>query len=260
MDHISITTIIFAILGGALPTLGWLYFWLREDKIRPEPKFLIFLTFIAGGIAVLISLYLEKLIVRVDVREMFFFRNFSHLWGWFTNIAIQYDLSFKRLLMVSFFAPIIEETVKFFSAYFLALKNKNNDEPLDPIIYMITVALGFAAIENTLFLIGPIDNNQVIYSIMTGNIRFIGATLLHTVSSATLGMFMGFKFFNFRWSRRIWTIIGLILAVLLHSLFNFFIIINQNESTIAVIESIWVAVIIVLLLFERIKKIKINKI
>jgi RsiW-degrading membrane proteinase PrsW (M82 family) len=42
--------VIFTVIGGIIPALLWLRFWLKEDKKRPEPKKRILLTFIFGMI------------------------------------------------------------------------------------------------------------------------------------------------------------------------------------------------------------------
>jgi len=44
---------------------------------------------------------------------------------------------------------VAEESLKFIFAYLFVLRNKAVNEPVDVVIYMITVALGFAALENT---------------------------------------------------------------------------------------------------------------
>jgi RsiW-degrading membrane proteinase PrsW (M82 family) len=124
---------------------------------------------------------------------------------------------------------------------------------------MITTALGFAAVENMLFLINPFENKDFILTILTGNMRFIGATLLHTVSSATIAMFISFHFFDSKTKRFFFIILGIASAVIIHSTFNLLMIGNQNASTLA-LELIWIAVIIVLLAFEKIKKIRREKI
>jgi len=54
-------TLGLSFVGGILPALIWLWFWLKEDKENPEPKGLLFLTFILGMIAVIIILPLEKI-------------------------------------------------------------------------------------------------------------------------------------------------------------------------------------------------------
>jgi len=43
----------------------WLWFWLKEDAKRPEPKRLLFAAFAAGMIAVPFALSLEKFAVKL---------------------------------------------------------------------------------------------------------------------------------------------------------------------------------------------------
>ena len=83
--------------------------------------------------------------------------------------------------------------------------------------------------------------------------RFIGATLLHTISSATIAMFISFHFFDGKVKKFFFVILGIICSVIIHGTFNFFMIGNQETSMIA-LELIWIIVIIMLLVFERIKR------
>ncbi|MBM2818200.1 MAG: hypothetical protein HW401_790 [Parcubacteria group bacterium] len=226
---ISPNAIFFSLIGGILPALFWLYFWLKEDKLKPEPRSLIMLSFFGGMIAVVAALFAEKTVKNISV---------------------------NNIILVAIYAPIIEELFKFLSAYFLALRKKEDDEPIDPIIYLISSALGFAALENALFLMNPLAENNIITGIATGNLRFIGATLLHIVASATIGIFIGFSFYKSKSFKFLMVIIGLIIAITLHSFFNFFIIKGTDESILAVFAGLWVAVIFLILTFEKVKKIK----
>ena len=61
-NGIDITIILFALLGGVIPTLLWLWFWLREDRAHPEPLGLLFLTFLAGAFTVPVVLPIENAI------------------------------------------------------------------------------------------------------------------------------------------------------------------------------------------------------
>lgn len=244
--------LLYALLGGILLACIWLFFWLREDKKNPEPKYMIILAFIGGIIAVFISLYFEKIIFNIDPNKIFFSDFLQKVLGWFKFSAIQQNIPLNRLLLVTLFAPFIEELSKFFLAYILVLRSKSDDEPIDPMIYMITIAIGFAAIENALFLIDPLIKNQMTSVILTGNIRFIGATLLHTVSSVTVGIFIGFNFFDSKLKKLIWTILGLICAIFIHSLFNYFMA-GSSQNSFMALEGIWILVIIVMLVFEKIK-------
>jgi RsiW-degrading membrane proteinase PrsW (M82 family) len=46
----------YGLLGGLLPALLWLWFFLKEDSKRPEPKWLILAAFLAGMLAVILAL------------------------------------------------------------------------------------------------------------------------------------------------------------------------------------------------------------
>jgi protease PrsW len=254
-DFHNLMPIIYALLGGVLPAFIWLFFWLREDVKKPEPKRMIFLAFIGGIAAVFLSLYFEKIVYGINPEDIFV-GFLSPILSWFKHISVVQNIALNRLLLISLFAPFIEETCKFVLAYILVLRSEADDEPIDPMIYMITLAIGFAAIENVMFLIDPMIKNNVIFGILTGNMRFIGATLLHTVSSETIGMFIGFNFFDSGLKKFIWTIVGLICAISVHSLFNFFMA-GSSQNAFLALEGIWILVIIVLLMFEKIKKVKI---
>ncbi len=253
----NITPIIYALLGGVLPAFVWLFYWLREDEKKPEPKSMILLAFVGGIIAVFLSLYLEKLVYVINPDKLFSADFLKPILNWFKHISVIKNIALNRLLLIALFAPFIEEVCKFALAYILVLRSKSNDEPIDPMIYMITIAIGFAAIENVMFLINPMIKNEIIIGFLTGNMRFIGATLLHTVSSVTIGMFIGFNFYDSKFKKFLWTIVGLICAIVVHSLFNFFMTGSSQDSFIA-LEVIWILVIIVLLMFEKIKNVKVH--
>ncbi len=221
-------TLFYALLGGILPSMLWLWFWLKEDKKKPEPTGLIIMSFIAGMTAVIIVFPLEK---------------------------IAFSLFSDQITLLTSWS-IIEETIKFSAIFIVALQSKYFDEPIDALIYMITVALGFAALENSLFLIDPLMNGGVIKSILTGNMRFIGATLLHTVTSATVGIAIGLSFYKNSTTKIISIVIGLITAIILHTLFNFFIINGNGENTFIIFSILWATIIVIIFFFEKIRRIK----
>lgn len=118
---------------------------------------------------------------------------------------------------------LVEEFLKFLIVKGEVLNNPEFDEPVDAMIYMIIAALGFAAGENILILF-PIKAAffiQILRKILEVSVlRFLGATLLHALSSAIVGLFIGL---SLRPRRKVWPIIffGLFLAILLHGLYNF---------------------------------------
>lgn len=140
-------------------------------------------------------------------------------------------------------------------AYVAVLWRHEDDEPIDPVIYMIAVALGFAALENTLFLLSPLAGSTVLETIMTGNLRFVGATLLHVISSAAIGLALAVSFYKSRLAHGVYVICGLILASALHSGFNFLILSSPENQLFKTFAFVWVGVIVVLAAVEYAKRI-----
>lgn len=206
--------------------LLWLWFWRHEDRLHPEPRRLIFLAFIMGMLTIPFVVPIQKYTATI-------FSGGVLILAWATT----------------------EELFKYGFAYFSVLRDKEMNEPIDAVIYMITIALGFAALENALFLIEPISNGRFMEGIITGNFRFLGATLLHVLSSATVGVLIAFAFYKSKAKKRLYTGIGIILAILLHTLFNFSIINSNGTSMLLVFGSVWVGIIVLLLTLERIKMI-----
>lgn len=210
---------------GFIPILIWLAFWLFEDWRHPEPRKMLFIAFITGAIAVPIVLTLEGLAMRL--------------------------FSLGPILL--FIWAAIEEIVKFALAWVFVLQNRSVDEPIDFPIYMITVALGFAAVENTLFLIAPFSTGNILETVATGNLRFIGPTLIHVLGSAIIGGALAFSFFRSGAEKVLYVTLGVILATSLHTLFNFLILTTGAGRVLTVFLGVWVGIIFILLALERIK-------
>jgi len=149
-----------------------------------------------------------------------------------------------------------EELLKFMAVSIIVLVSKYNDEPLKPLIYCIVVALGFAALENALFLLEPVSLGAVAQSIITGNMRFIGATLVHVVSSAAVGFALGLTFYKNTAVKFIAIVIGLIASIAIHASFNISIVNSINNDTLKVFAWIWAAVVLLIILFEEVKAVK----
>src|SRR3989344_5668784 len=214
-------TFLWAFLGGILPALLWLWFWLREDAKHPEPKKLIFAAFVAGMFAVPPALFLE------GIAKDIFQSGFYLLLAW----------------------AAIEEILKYLGAHIVAFrgvcldKSRCVDEPIDPAIYMITAALGFAALENTLFLLAPIGQGSFTAGLITGNLRFVGAMVLHVVASSTIGLAMGLSFYKSRFLKRIYFVLGLFTSIFLHTLFNISIILTEGDGIFWVFGILWLLVL-----------------
>lgn len=236
-ESLSATTLGYAFLGGLLPALLWLYFLLKEDFRHPEPRALLLIAFVSGMVAVPLAVPLES-----------FFREYAY----------------RAFLTCSPYSPIclpvitgwavIEETLKYVLAASLVLWRKDVDESVDLVIYMITAALGFAALENILFLIEPFAAKDYLAALATGNLRFIGSTLLHVIASSAIGFALAFSHRLARPLRSLVTSAGLILAIALHTVFNFLIIPRDDaHSILTAFLFVWSGAVVLFALFELLK-------
>lgn len=222
------TQFLFGLLSGMLPSLLWLWFWLKENHLHPEPRRNIAACFFFGMVAVLIALPLQWLVslVFLDDPHRYF------IWAF------------------------IEEILKFSAMYFVIIHNKKMDEPIDAMIYMLTVALGFAALENTFFILGAIKNSDIISTIITGNLRFVGATLLHVICSSTIGFMFAITLYHRKTLKFIAAVTGIALAGTLHAAFNLAIISSDTFNILKTFGWVWAGVVLLVILFEEIKSIK----
>ncbi|ETB63665.1 MAG: hypothetical protein O210_OD1C00001G0126 [Parcubacteria bacterium RAAC4_OD1_1] len=220
-------TLLIAILSGAIPAIFWLWFWLKqEDDEKPEPVGLIILSFFIGSFLVFIAIWLERYSLNFISNER-------------TKIIIWAS---------------IEELIKLLGVAIIIIGNKHVDEPIDYPMYFIAVALGFAAMENVMYLMNPIKVDGAIVGMITGNLRFLGSTLLHAISSAIIGSALGLSFY-IKQFRGFYLIVGILLAILLHSVFNFFIMKGSGDNFLSVFGFLWVVTIINILIFEKLKRI-----
>ena len=218
---------IIALIAGVVPSVLWLFFWLREDEHgEHEPTGLVVLTFIAGMVSVILVLPIEKFISNLP---------YPH-----TTLIVLWAAS--------------EELLKY--AAFVIIMNRSPylNEPVDYPIYLMTAALGFAALENAMYLIHPVAVNDATVSFLTGNMRFLGSTLLHSVSSGIVGLSIGLAFFRPYGMRTFQALFGLVAAVALHSIFNFFIMQKNGENFLQVFGFLWMVTIIIMLLFEKLRR------
>ncbi len=216
-----------AIAGGVLPALAWLWFWRREDSKHPEPRRLIALAFFAGMVTVAVVIPIQKFVAPYLATQTLIFTAWS----------------------------AIEEVMKYLAARVTVLRRREDDEPIDPVIYMVTVALGFAAVENALFLLSPLSGDTLVQTLLTGNLRFVGATLLHVLSSAVIGVALALSFYSSRRWKLIAATAGVILAALLHSAFNFLILNTPQEHLLRTFGLVWLGLIILLTILEYSKRI-----
>lgn len=122
------------LLTALLPVAVLLFYIYRKDKICPEPTGQLVKAFLFGILSVPASF-----IISVPLG----------LLGFYTDNPVTIIGSINT----SFFgAAIPEECAKLFILWLFLRKNRYFDEKMDGIVYAVCVSLGFAALENVMYL------------------------------------------------------------------------------------------------------------
>ncbi|MFH0806688.1 MAG: PrsW family glutamic-type intramembrane protease [Candidatus Brennerbacteria bacterium] len=227
---------VFVVLVAAFaPALVWLFFFLREDAVHPEPRALIAKVFAAGALASVPTFLVQS---------------------WFDGF-----LKGEFVVLVILLA-FIEELFKFGAAWLVVRRDKAFDEPLDAMIYMVAASLGFATVEN-IFITGsayPLSASLGVLLVAGGALstltyRFLGATLLHVLASSLLGYAWAIGWAKGRPLR--FVAVGLLVATVVHAAFNFLIYQFQYENLIIPTLFLVLAGFFVLADFEKVKKLRV---
>lgn len=144
----------------------------------------------------------------------------------------------------------VEELVKFLAVFIAALGTVWNNEKRDPMIYMIIGALGFTAVENFYYIIDSLKNLEYLNSLISGSYRFLGASLLHIVTSATVGLSISLVFFKRKGIRIFMAFLGLSLATVIHTMFNVFILSGNDLYEKIALYGSWFLIVLLLVVFE----------
>lgn len=229
-------TFFLASFFGILPIIFWLIFFLWQDFKKPEPLKWLLLTFLVGVIITPLVWLLENY--------------FLNLFG----ISFQNTPTLFQLIIAYFGIATIEEGAKFFGTAFLMKKNRYFNEAIDAMIYLIVLALGFGLVENILAASQEIQSSTLILPILEiMSLRFIGANLLHALSSGFLG---------FCWAQALlkrqskYLLLGFVLSVSLHAFFNLAIIKFGSLAVLLVSGILFIVGIFLLWAFDLLKKIK----
>lgn len=257
MTAALIGTNVSYLLFAFLPPVLWLIFYLREDR-NPEPKTLIIFTFIGGMAAALLAIVFECLYV-----------------GALTDGSCRSGAVYSLHPLIIFGGiAFIEEYLKYFAVKTFVLRRCENDthvcefdEPIDAMVYMMTAAMGFAALENALFVFPfffeiletgistlPFTYANVLAGLDVSTNRFLGANLLHALSSGIVGFFLARAWFSP--NRKHFVGLGILFATVLHTGFNYLILTREmvSQATFYIILLLSLMAVVVFIEFERLRK------
>jgi RsiW-degrading membrane proteinase PrsW (M82 family) len=165
-----------------------------KDKHEREPIGLVVISFFLGVLSPLITILVSLPIDAI--------------------VPIKESSLTEQAVHAFLIVALIEESSKFIFVRWVLYPNKNFNEPYDGIVYAVSVGLGFAGLENILYVFNS-DNG-----IATGVMRMFTAVPAHATFAILMGYFMGKAKFEHNKSHYTW--IGLLVATLFHGAYDYF--------------------------------------
>ena len=191
------------LLIAVVPAIALMIYIYFQDNHEKEPLSLLIKIFVLGIFSAVPAMILELIAQKII------------------------DLTFGGTTLIyyavtAFFGvAIIEEGVKFLAAYLLTWRNKNFNYKFDGIVYCLFGSMGFAAIENVLYLfMGGSDS-----AVVNGITRGLLAIPAHGMCAIFMGYYYGnakyFKSYGKRAECRRNLITGFLIACSLHAFYDF---------------------------------------
>ncbi|MBS7650748.1 MAG: PrsW family glutamic-type intramembrane protease [Candidatus Bathyarchaeia archaeon] len=191
----------------------WL-FWVR-DKYEREPARLLLATFFLGALYILPTLILENLgsIIVPGPEEG---ANIIHVVAYY-------------FVVIAF----VEESMKLLAVRVKAYRSREFNEVMDGIVYSCAAALGFATVENILYVTQR--------GIEVGVLRAVLSVPGHALDSGMFGFFLGLAKFRERGGSGI-TFSGLLLATVFHGLWDTFLALDLFLMALPIYGLQWIIV------------------
>lgn len=186
-----------------------LYIYLK-DKHEREPISLLLVSFFYGALSVLLTLIISMPLEIIIINKQ----------------------SAAELFADAFFkVALVEEFSKFVFIRFILFRNKNFNEPFDGIVYAAMVGMGFATLENILYVYQ--------FGIPTGIMRMFTAVPAHACFAILMGYYLGrAKFIHHK--KLYYSLLALISATVFHGLYDYFLFITF-------VPGIWIGAVVSLI-------------
>jgi RsiW-degrading membrane proteinase PrsW (M82 family) len=172
-----------------------------RDKFDKEPFSLLVGSFFGGIASVVPAYFLSRGLEDIV------------LGGQSVN---NFEIAIDAFICVAF----AEEISKYFFLRFIAYPNKSFNEPFDGITYSVMVGMGFAMIENLLYVLGNNGNG-----IEVALLRMFTAIPAHAVFAVIMGYFVGLA--KHSEHKAGYLFVGVMAAVLAHGFYDYFLFVQN---------------------------------
>ncbi len=178
-----------------LPGIAIVVFIYLSDKHEKEPLGLIILSFIYGGIALWLALKVSQFIGITDAFGHNFLGEAEH----------------------AFTVALVEESFKFLFVRFILYRDKNFNEPFDGIVYAVVVGMGFATVENIIYVMNTDASTAIL--------RMFTAVPAHATFAIIMGYYLGKAKFTHK-HEFLLSFMAFASALLVHGIYDYFLFIS----------------------------------
>ena len=192
------------VIVAIIPSLFLCLYVYKKDVVEKEPIDMLVRLFFLGVLMTAPTFYVEQSLLSLT--------------------SIETDNYLNCFITSFFIVATVEEGFKYLILYFGSWKNKNFNHKFDAIVYAVFISLGFATLENILY----VDK----YGTSTAFIRAIISVPAHAFYAISSGFFLGLaknyaiKKDNSRATRL--KIFGILIPIILHGTFDFLLLTNND--------------------------------
>lgn len=202
------------------PGIAIITFVYVKDEYEREPARLIRKSFFYGLLSVLITTIVSAILTLV-LGDSF---DVEHL--------VEQRDTLGLFLLAFFGVALVEEFSKWFVIKRVIFHWKNFNEPLDGIVYSVMVSMGFATLENILYVFGVTAALGVNDGYLTGFLRMFTAVPSHATDAVIMGYFVGKAKFD-QQNSGLHLLLGLAGATLFHGIYDYFAFISWVDGLFA---------------------------
>ena len=180
----------YLLIASIAPAFIIMYIVYRHDTVK-EPLSMLAKAFFGGVLSIAITLIITYPILHIEL-----------------NSGVM-----KSFFDAFFKAGIPEELSKWLIFYWLIRKAKDFDQYYDGILYAIFISMGFALVENIMYVF---ENGMT-----TAIVRSIISVPGHMLFAIPMGYYLSLSRFETGASARFHVFLSLAIPILLHGTFNF---------------------------------------
>ncbi|MBR9979303.1 MAG: PrsW family intramembrane metalloprotease [Bacteroidetes bacterium] len=145
-----------------------------------------------------------------------------------------------------FVAPIVEELAKGLFLFW-TVRDRRFDNITDGVVYGMAIGLGFGMTENFFYFIGAATAGEWVFLVV---IRTLFTAVMHAMATGVFGAFMGLTKFGRPSLRLPLRVLGMALAIGMHSFWNYSVTINNPAAAGIGALFIILSVIVILIVMQ----------